>query len=79
LPAADGRAEACLLVLMGSTAAGKNELVAILDGYRESEQSWHELLVDLKHLGLRIDPKLAVGDGAPQGVSADTCPALLGA
>lgn len=54
----------CLLVLMGSTGAGDKELIAVLDGYRESEQSWLELLVDLKHRGLEVDPKLAVGDGA---------------
>lgn len=54
----------CLLVLMGSTAAGKKELIAVMDGYRESEQSWLELLVDLKRLGLEAAPKVAVGDGA---------------
>jgi transposase-like protein len=53
----------CLLVLMGSTGAGKKELIAVLDGYRESEQSWLELLVDLKRRGLQVAPKLAVGDG----------------
>jgi transposase-like protein len=35
----------------------------VLDGYRESEQSWLELLVDLKRRGLQVAPKLAVGDG----------------
>jgi len=54
----------CLLVVMGATAEGKKELVAVQDGYRESKQSWYELLVDLKGRGLKIDPKLAVGDGA---------------
>ena len=34
------------------------------DGYRESEQSWNELLLDVKARGLAIDPKLAIGDGA---------------
>ena len=29
----------CILVLMGATADGKKELIAIVDGYRESEQS----------------------------------------
>jgi len=32
--------------------------------YRESEQSWYELLVDLKTRGLSLAPKLAIGDGA---------------
>lgn len=54
----------CLLVLMGATADGQKELVAVADGYRESEQSWYELLVDLKNRGLALAPKLAVGDGA---------------
>lgn len=54
----------CLLVLMGATADGKKELIAVRDGYRESEQSWSELLLDLKGRGLSLAPKLAVGDGA---------------
>ena len=36
----------CILVLMGATAEGKKELIAIADGYRESEQSWKELLLE---------------------------------
>jgi putative transposase len=54
----------CILVLMGATADGQKELIAITDGYRESEQSWKELLLDVKSRGLSIDPKLATGDGA---------------
>lgn len=54
----------CILVLMGSTSSGQKELIAIQDGYRESEQSWSELLLDLKHRGLEISPLVAVGDGA---------------
>lgn len=54
----------CILVLMGSTPSGEKELIAILDGYRESEQSWNELLQGLKHRGLERAPKLAIGDGA---------------
>jgi transposase-like protein len=54
----------CILVLMGATKDGEKELIGILDGYRESEQSWTELLVSLKSRGLSIEPKLAVGDGA---------------
>lgn len=57
-------AHQCVLVVIGATADGKKELLAIQDGYRESEQSWQELLLDLKHRGLSVDPKLAVGDGA---------------
>jgi putative transposase len=54
----------CILVLMGATADGQKELIALADGYRESEQSWRELLLDVKSRGLSIDPKLATGDGA---------------
>jgi len=54
----------CILVVMGATPEGKKELVAIQDGYRESEQSWKELLLDLKARGLKDDPQLAIGDGA---------------
>jgi putative transposase len=54
----------CLLVLMGATIDGVKELIAVQDGYRESAQSWSELLLDLKQRGLTIAPKLAVGDGA---------------
>jgi len=54
----------CVLVVMGATADGKKELVAVQDGYRESEQSWRELLLDLKARGLVAPPDVAVGDGA---------------
>jgi transposase-like protein len=54
----------CMLILMGATKEGKKELIAVVDGYRESEQSWHELLVDLKQRGLVMHPQVAVGDGA---------------
>lgn len=54
----------CILVLMGATADGKKELIAIQDGHRESEQSWKELLLDVQARGLSIAPKLAIGDGA---------------
>jgi putative transposase len=54
----------CLLVVMGATAEGQKELLAVQDGYRESTQSWNELLVDLQQRGLTLAPKLATGDGA---------------
>jgi putative transposase len=54
----------CILVLMGATAEGTKELLAVVDGYRESEQSWLGLLLDCKARGLTVDPKVAVGDGA---------------
>ena len=52
-------------MLIGADARGKKELLAIDDGFRESEQSWHELLIRLRdENGLVIDPELATGDGA---------------
>ena len=54
----------CILVLMGATADGHKEVIAIEDGFRESEQSWRGLLLDCKARGLTMDPKVAVGDGA---------------
>ena len=54
----------CLLVLRGATAEGEKELMAVIDGDRESKQSWMELLPDLQQRGLTSDPKLAIGDGA---------------
>jgi len=60
----EGNKRQCMLILMGATTSGKKELLAVVDGYRESEQSWYELLIDLKNRGLSDPPKLAVGDGA---------------
>lgn len=54
----------CILVIIGATDKGKKELVAIEDGHRESEQSWTEVLQDLRNRGLDKSPKLAIGDGA---------------
>ncbi len=54
----------CLLVIMGATADGVKELVAIEGGFRESEMSWKQLLLDLKSRGLTTAPQLAIGDGA---------------
>ena len=54
----------CILVLMGATEDGEKELIAVQDGFRESEASWTELLMDLKNRGLKVEPKLAIGDGA---------------
>lgn len=54
----------CILVLLGATADGRKELLAIQDGQRESEQSWKELLLDVQARGLTQAPVLAIGDGA---------------
>lgn len=54
----------CFLVIMGATADGKKELVAIGEGMRESEEAWKGVLRDLKKRGLTQGPELAAGDGA---------------
>jgi transposase-like protein len=53
----------CLLVVVGVRLDGTKELVALADGYRESKESWADLLRDCKRRGLAA-PVLAVGDGA---------------
>ena len=60
----DANKKQCILVVMGATADGKKELISVNDGYRESEQSWSEVLLSLKQRGLSESPKIAVGDGA---------------
>ena len=53
----------CLLVLIGARPDGTKELIAIEDGYRESTESWLDMLRDLKARGMQA-PALAIGDGA---------------
>jgi putative transposase len=53
----------CLLVMLGVRADGRKELVALSDGYRESAESWADLLRDCRRRGMTA-PVLAVGDGA---------------
>jgi putative transposase len=53
----------CLLVMIGVRADGRKELVALTDGYRESTESWADLLRDARRRGMTA-PVLAVGDGA---------------
>ena len=60
---ASRRTKLCLLVLIGVRADGRKELVALADGYRESAESWADLLRDAKRRGMRA-PVLAIGDGA---------------
>jgi transposase-like protein len=53
----------CLLVMIGVRADGRKELIALSDGYRESTESWADLLRDCRRRGMRA-PVLAAGDGA---------------
>jgi len=54
----------CLLIIIGADEFGNKELVSVTDGFRESEDSWAEVLLDLKSRGLREGPNLGIGDGA---------------
>ena len=75
----------CILVLMGATADGQKELIAIADGYRESEQSWNDLAVgreaawpeDRSQAGHRRR-RLGLLEGLAAGLSHDPRAALLG-
>ena len=70
----------CLLVAIGADAEGRKQLVGLTDGYRESEQSWLELLLDLQRRGWRQGRSWRSGmEGHPEGVPADSHAALLGA
>src|SRR5947207_9393190 len=53
----------CLLVMIGVRADGRKQLIALADGYRESAESWADLLRDCARRGMRA-PVLSVGDGA---------------
>ena len=53
----------CMLVLIGVLEDGTKEVITISDGFRESEQSWSEVLLNLKNRGLEHAPMLAIGDG----------------
>lgn len=54
----------CMLVIIGADETGKKELVALKGGCRESDLSWHEILLDLKNRGLMFSPELCIGDGS---------------
>jgi len=57
-------AKDCVLVVIGVDECGQKELIALEDGFRESKDSWMELINNLKRLGLKNGPEVAVGDGA---------------
>lgn len=56
--------KSCILVILAADDKGNKELLAVSDGFRESKQSWLEMLRELKSRGLTIGPSLAVADGA---------------
>lgn len=58
-----GDERACMLVVLGADVTGKKHLLALAEGYRESKESWLEVLRSLKRRGMN-EPAIAVGDGA---------------
>ena len=54
----------CILVIIGAKADGSKELIAVVDGFRESKESWASIIRELKRRGLTAGPELAIGDGA---------------
>lgn len=58
-----GTERACLLVVIGADTTGKKHLLALSEGYRESKESWLEVLRQLQARGMN-EPALAIGDGA---------------
>jgi putative transposase len=54
----------CVLVVIGVNDQGQKELIALEDGFRESKESWLELINHIKSLGLKNGPEVATGDGA---------------
>ena len=51
-----------LLVVLAGLSDGRKVLLALAPGYRESTESWSQVLRDLKGRGMNR-PKLVVGDG----------------
>ena len=62
-PRLDGDRQ-CILVIIGADTFGNKHLLSVADGFRESAESWKDVLSDLKDRGITTPPKLAVGDGA---------------
>jgi len=60
----------CMLVIIGATPEGKKELIGFQVGLRESAQSWHELLTDIKGRGLSVAPEIAVGPSRQHALHA---------
>jgi len=63
LKAGLGTEKACLMVLIGADQAGQKHLIALREGYRESAESWGELLTDCRQRGLN-EPACWIADGA---------------
>jgi transposase-like protein len=63
LKAGLGTEKACLMVLIGADTVGKKHLIALREGYRESTESWSDLIRDCHKRGLN-EPACWIADGA---------------
>jgi transposase-like protein len=63
LKAGLGTEKVCLMVLIGADREGKKHLIALQEGYRESADSWGDLLKDCRRRGLN-EPACWIADGA---------------
>ena len=54
--------KAAILVVMAALSDGRKVVVSSVPGYRESTESWSEVLRDMKRRGLEC-PRLVIGDG----------------
>jgi transposase-like protein len=62
LKAGIGTEKACLMVLIGADREGKKHLIALREGYRESAESWGDLIRDCRKRGLN-EPACWIADG----------------
>jgi transposase-like protein len=62
LKAGPGDEQTAVLIIIGVTADGRKELLAMVEGYRESRESWRDVLRDLRRRGLKT-VCLFIGDG----------------
>ncbi len=63
LKAGLGTERACLMVLIGADTGGNKHLIALREGYRESAESWGDLIRDCRRRGLN-EPACWIADGA---------------
>ena len=56
------REKAAILVVIGALSDGSKTVLSVVPGYRESTESWSDVLRDLRDRGMNC-PKLVVGDG----------------
>jgi transposase-like protein len=63
LKAGLGTEKACLMVLIGADTEGRKHLIGLREGYRESAESWGDLIRDCRRRGLN-EPTCWIADGA---------------